>query len=181
MANKEKKLEGQVIYDGKVVKLLLDKVLVPNGKEAYREIVSHNGGAAILCLNKDMQVLLIKQFRYAYNETIYEIPAGKLEKGEEPLEAAYREFEEETGYKANRLEYLGVIYPTCGYSNEKIYLYLALDFETSQTHFDEDEFIEAKFIDLEVVLKMISDGTIKDAKTICAINYYLLKNGKLKC
>ena len=180
MENKEKKLEGKIIYDGKVVKLSLDKVLVPNGKEAYREIVNHNGGAAILCLNNCNEVLLIKQFRYAYAETIYEIPAGKLEKGEDPLTAAYREFEEETGYQANRLDYLGVIYPTCGYSNEKIYLYLALDFKVSHPHFDEDEFIEAEFIDLNQVLDMIQDGTIKDAKTICAINYYLLKKGAVK-
>ena len=99
---KEKKISGEVIYDGKILTLVKDKVICPNNEEAYREIVRHNGGAAILVVNEKNEVLLIRQFRYAYDEIIYEIPAGKLELNEDPYEAAKRELEEETGYKAEK-------------------------------------------------------------------------------
>ena len=115
-----------------------------------------------------------KQFRYAYNEIIYEIPAGKLEKGEDPYDAAIRELEEETANKASKLDYLGVIYPTCGYSDEKIYLYLTTNTVITKTNFDNYEFLVCDFYSFDEVLNMIKDGRIKDAKTICAIQYYLL-------
>ena len=173
----EKKISGEVIYDGKVVRLEKDVVLCPNNNEAYREIVRHNGGAAVLCVTNDNKVILVKQFRYAYNEFLYEIPAGKLELNEDPLVAAEREFEEETGNKAQNIEFLNVIYPTCGYCDEKIYLYLVTDFKQTKTNLDEDEFVETYYIDLKDVYKMILNGEIKDAKTICAINSYILKRG----
>ncbi len=174
MEMKEKKIDGTIIYDGKVIHVVKDKVLCPNGCESVREIVKHNGGAAVLCLNDKEEVLLIKQFRYAYDEVIYEIPAGKLELNENPYDAALRELEEETGNKASELKKLGEIYPTCGYSNEIIYIYLALNCKKTNTHFDDDEIIESKFIPLNEVKEMIKNGIIKDAKTICAINYYEL-------
>lgn len=176
MDMEEKKISGEVLYDGKVVRLERDRVLCPNGKEAYREVVRHNGGAAILCLTEKNEVLLIKQFRYPYEEILYEIPAGKLEQGENPYDAAIRELEEETGNRADRLEFLGKIYPTCGYSSEVIYLYLAKDCTHTKTAFDEDEVIEDTPIPLCRVKEMILSGEIKDAKTICAISYYLMKN-----
>ena len=168
----EKQLDNTLIYDGRVVKLYKDRVLCPNGNESIREYIRHSGGAAILCINSKKEVLLIKQFRYAYNEVMYEIPAGKLEKNEEPLKAAIREFEEETGNKTNELKYLGKIYPTCGYTNEILYLYFTDKYEISHTHFDEDEMVLTEFIPLDKVRQMINDGIIKDAKTICAIYYY---------
>ena len=174
MEMKEKKIDGTLIYDGKVIHVVKDKVLCPNGCESVREIVKHNGGAAVLCLNDKEEVLLIKQFRYAYDEVIYEIPAGKLELNENPYDAALRELEEKTGNKATKLKKLGEIYPTCGYSNEIIYIYLALNCKKTNTHFDDDEIIESKFIPLNEVKEMIKNGIIKDAKTICAINYYEL-------
>ena len=172
MDMREKKIDGDVIYDGKIIKVIKDKVLCPNGKEAYREVVRHNGGAGILCITKDNKVLLERQFRYPYDEVIYEIPAGKLEAGEEPYSAALREFEEETGNKAEYLEHLIDIYPTCGYSSEVIYLYLAKDYVTTKTNLDEDEIIETEYIPLDLVMKMIGEGKIKDAKTICALTVY---------
>ena len=175
MKMKEKKIDGEVLFDGKVVRLERDKVLCPNGRESIREVIHHNGGSAILCLTENQEVLLIKQFRYPYDEVIYEIPAGKLEKNENPYDAALRELEEETGNKATSLEFLGKIYPTCGYSSEIIYLYLAKNYIHTKTSFDEDECIESYYFPLEQVKKMISSGEIKDAKTICAITYYLLK------
>lgn len=178
MDMKEKKIEGNIIYDGKVVKVVRDKVLTPNNTYAYREIIKHNGGAAVLCVNDKDEIILEKQYRYAYDEVLFEIPAGKLEKDEDPYEAALRELEEETGFKANSLDFLGVIYPTCGYSNEKIYIYLAKDYKRTNTHFDEDEVIESSFISLKNAKEMVINGMIKDAKTICAINYYCLKYNK---
>ena len=175
----EKFLNREVIYEGKVLRLELDQVECENGKSAYREIVRHNGGAAILCISKENKVLLIKQFRYAYNEVLYEIPAGKLEKEEEPLSAAQREFEEETGKLALDMSYLTTIYPTCGYTNEKIYLYLVTRFEQSKPHLDEDEFVEPIWLDLKEVLEMIQKGIIRDAKTICAIQAYLIQQKKI--
>lgn len=169
----EKKLDGKVIYDGRILKLELDSVLCENNMKSYREIIRHNGGAGVLCI-KGNRVLLVKQFRYAYNELLYEIPAGKLEKNEDPMEAALRELEEETGYRALNVRYLTNIYPTCGYSDEKIYLYLVDDVVEAKTNLDADEFIETNWFDLNEVLEMIRNGLIRDAKTICAINLYLL-------
>lgn len=177
MDMREVKKDGKVIYDGKIFKIELDTVICPNKREAKREIVRHHGGACILAVNDKEEILLIKQFRYAYDEVIYEIPAGKLEENEEPYAAALRELEEETGYKANKLDYLGVIYPTVGYCSEKIYIYQASEFIKTQTNFDEDEVIEAEFVPLKKVLEMIQNGIIKDAKVICAINYYLINKG----
>jgi ADP-ribose pyrophosphatase len=171
----EKKIDGEVLYDGKIIRVERDTVLCPNGKSAFREVVRHNGGAAILCITKDDKVLLERQFRYPYNEVIYEIPAGKLEKGEDPYQAALREFEEETGNKAESLEHLIDIYPTCEYSSEVIYLYLAKDYVKTTTNFDEDEVIETEYIPLNDVLEMINSGKIKDAKTICALSTYLIR------
>jgi ADP-ribose pyrophosphatase len=171
----EKKISGEVLYSGKVVRLEKDKVLCPNGNESYREIVRHNGGAAILCVTKDNKVLLERQYRYAYDEVLYEIPAGKLEKGEDPYYAAMREFEEETGNKAKELIHLIDIYPTCGYSSEIIYIYLAKDYVKTSTNFDPDEVILTEYIPLDDVLKRIAEGKIKDAKTICAIQAFLYR------
>ncbi|MGM9970548.1 MAG: NUDIX hydrolase [Anaeroplasma sp.] len=178
MEMKEKKLSSDLIFEGKVVKIVKDKVMCPNGRESIREIVRHNGGAGVLCITNDNKILLIKQYRYAYDEIIYEIPAGKLEEGENPYNAAMRELEEETGNKASELIPLGSIYPTCGYSSEIIYLYLATNCEHTRQHFDDDEFIEVFYFTIDEVKKMIINGTIKDAKTICAFNNYLLLKNK---
>ena len=172
---KEVKIDSELIFDGKVVRLERDLVKCPNGNNSYREIIRHNGGAAIFCLNEKNEVLLERQFRYAYNDVIYEIPAGKLEKNEDPYLAALRELEEETGFKASRLESLGKIYPTCGYTNEIIYLFLANDYVKTNTHFDDDEVIETLWVSIDKLKQMILDGEINDAKTICALNNYLIK------
>ncbi|MDE6660686.1 MAG: NUDIX hydrolase [Anaeroplasmataceae bacterium] len=175
----EKFLSRKVLYEGKILRLDLDEVECENGNLAKREIVRHNGGAAILCISEENKVLMIKQFRYAYNEILYEIPAGKLENEEDPYRAALREFEEETGNVALDLSYLTTIYPTCGYSSEKIYLYLVTKYYPSCQHLDEDEFIEPLWIDLKDVLEMISKGIIRDAKTICALQAYLIQQNKI--
>ena len=170
---KENQIKSNKIYDGKVVKLYVDEVLTPNGNNATREIIKHNGGVCVLAII-DNKVILEKQYRYAYDEILYELPAGKLEKDEDPIKAGIRELLEETGYEASNLISYGVMYPTCGYSNEIIYLYKAVDLVKKQRNLDEDEVIDIELVEIEKVVEMINDGTIKDAKTICLISKYLL-------
>ena len=172
----EKKINGEVLYDGYVVRLEKDKVLCPNNNEAYREIVRHSGGAAVLCVTKENKIVLVRQFRYAFNEILLEIPAGKLEKGEMPQASALRELEEEAGYKALASEHLITIYPTVGYCSEKIYVYLVTDYEITETNLDENEFVEVVEVTIEEAVNMIQTGEIKDGKTICAIYQYLMRN-----
>ena len=145
-----------------------------NKRKSYREIIKHNGGVCVLAVI-DNKIILEKQYRYAYDEILYELPAGKLEEGEIPEVAAKRELLEETGYEANKLIDYGVMYPTCGYSNEKIYLYVADGLSKKQRNLDEDEVIDIEYLEIDKVLDMISQGIIKDAKTICLISKYLLK------
>ena len=173
MDKREIKLDSKVVFDGKVVHVTLDNVKCPNGNISQREIVHHHGGVCILGL-VDNKVIIEKQYRYAYDEELYELPAGKLEKDESSYEAGLREFEEETGYKAESLTSLGVMYPTCGYSNEIIYLYLANNISPSKRHLDDDEVIDIMYLPIEEIVDMINSGVIKDAKTIIAISKYLL-------
>lgn len=171
MDKQEKTISSEVIYDGKVIHVRKDKVLCPNGKESYREIVDHHGGVGVLAF-LDGKIALVKQYRYAYQEELYEMPAGKLEKDEDPSEGGKRELEEEVGYVADKFEYLGKMYPSCGYTNEIIYLYKAENLRKTHTHLDEDEFVEVYWFSLEEIKKMVKEGQIVDAKTICAL--YLL-------
>ena len=170
----EKKLKSQTVYSGRVVTLELDDVLLPNGKKGIRECVRHSGGAAVL-LVKEGKVLLVKQFRYPYGKEIYEIPAGKLNKGEDPLKAAERELEEETGFKAVLVHALDV-YPSPGYTDEIIHIYFANDIKVGNLNPDEDEFITHEFFDFETVLKMIESGEICDLKTVAAVYKYKIEN-----
>ena len=174
----EKKITGKTLYDGKIISLNLDEVELPDGSTSFREYVKHSGGAAILLI-KDNKVLLVKQFRYAYNKEIYEIPAGKLNKDEDPKVAATRELEEETGYKAE-LVHMADIYPTPGYTDEIIHIYHAQKYEFVGQKLDEGEFLNCQFIDIETVLKMIESGEIADAKTIIAVYKYLLSQKSKK-
>ena len=174
---KEKQLKSNQIYDGKVVKLYVDDVICPNNNISKREIVKHNGGVCVLAI-VDGKIIMEKQYRYAYDEVLYELPAGKLETNEDSYLAGLRELEEETGYKAEKLIDYGMMYPTCGYSNEIIYLYVANGLSKTQRNLDEDEFIDIEYIELSKVVDMINKGIIKDAKTICLISKYLLANNK---
>lgn len=171
----EKTLKSNLIYKGKILKVYNDEVLCINNNVSTREIVKHLGGVCILGFI-DEKVILEKQYRYAFNEELFELPAGKLEENEKPYDAALREFEEETGYKALSLEYYGMMYPTCGYSNEIIYLYVADNIVKSKRNLDEDEAIDIIYLSLDEVVKMVNNNTIKDAKTICLISKFLIKN-----
>ena len=173
MSHEEKTVKKNYIYQGKILNLRVDDALLEDGTNCKREIVEHSGGACVLYVENE-RVLFVKQYRYAYGETVCEIPAGKLNAGEDPKQAAARELEEETGVKAARLELLYEIYPTPGYTNERIYIYRAFDGEKTQTHLDEGEFLDVEWIALGRVKEMLKSGEIKDAKTIIALQAYLL-------
>lgn len=169
----EKTVKKNYIYNGKIINLRCDDALLPDGTPCLREIVEHPGGACVLYVENGC-VLLVRQFRYAYGESMYEIPAGKLDKEEDPMCAAARELEEETGIKAERFELLFVNYPTPGYTNEKIYIYRAYGGEKVSRHLDEDEFLDVEYIPVERVKQMLKNGEIRDGKTIIALQAYFL-------
>ena len=168
----EKTLSSTTIYDGKVIKVMRDQVSLPNGESAYREIVHHNGGATVLAVKDDM-VYFVRQYRYAYHDELLELPAGKLNEGEDPKSCAIRELEEETGLRATDVDLITKLYPSPGYTDEVIYVYLALDFVQGTQHLDEDEFLGVITLPLSTVKDMLDSGEIRDAKTIVALRYYL--------
>ena len=172
---KERTVKVNYVYQGKIVNLRCDEAALPDGKPCKREMVEHPGGASVLCVYKG-KVALVRQFRYAYQEELLEIPAGKLERGEDPMLAAKRELEEETGLVASELKPLFTLYPTPGYTNEKIYIYEASGVTLGKQHLDEGEFLNVVFLPVEEVARMIEKREIRDAKTIVAVQSYLLKN-----
>lgn len=169
----EKTVQKNYIYRGKILTLRCDDALLPDGKPCKREIIEHSGGACVLYVEND-KVLLVRQYRYAYGESLYEIPAGKLDQGEDPMQAAARELEEEAGLRAEKLELLFIDYPTPGYTNEKIYIYRAYGGVKTQAHLDEGEFLDVEFIPLSRVKEMLKNGKIRDGKTIIALQAYFL-------
>ncbi|MBQ9485362.1 MAG: NUDIX hydrolase [Clostridia bacterium] len=168
----EKTLEKNVVYNGKILNLRKDKVMLPNGKEGAREIVEHGGGSAVLC-ERDGKVLMVRQFRYAYGECVWEIPAGKVDRGEDPLDTAFRELEEECGVKAGKMTLLFTVYPSPGYTSEIIRIYRAEDIVKGKNRLDEDEFLTAVWVEKARLKSMIKDGEIKDSKTLIALLYAL--------
>jgi len=165
----EKTISSEKIYNGKIINLKRDTVLLPDGETAYRELIEHPGGVSVLPIDSEGYTYLVKQYRKPYEEILLEAPAGKLSPGEEPIECGKRELIEETGLVAKKMIYLGWIIPTPGYTNEKIHLYLALDLTQKQATPDEDEFLKVeKFKFNDIVQKCIS-GEIKDAKTVISV------------
>ena len=162
---------GKTVFDGKLLKVNVDEVLLENGKTSVREYVEHRGGAAIVAETED-GILFVEQFRYPYREYVLELPAGKRENGENPVITAKRELEEETGFKTGKLKFLCEIYPSPAYTDERLYLFLATELEKTSAHLDEDEFLSVKAIKAEAVVKMIARGEIKDAKTLVALMEY---------
>lgn len=172
MELKEKKLSSKEIYRGRIINLFVDDVLLPNGKESKREVVRHCKASAVLAVNDRNEVLLERQYRYPYDEVLTEIPAGKCDGDEDPLDTAKRELEEETGYRAEEMTYLGKIYPTCAYTDEVIYLYLAKGLTKTHQHLDEGESLDYSFVPMEDLLQDLREGRIPDAKTLSALAFY---------
>ena len=158
----------QGIHNGRVLNFHVDDITLCNGEKATRECVDHPGGVGIIALTDDECVYMVRQFRYPYKESIYEIPAGKREKGEDPLETGKRELQEECGVVAENYIDLGKIYPSPGYTNEEIYLYAATGLTEVEQNLDEDEFLQATKMKLTTLIAKIMSGEITDAKTIAA-------------
>lgn len=160
------------IYDGLIFKVSQRVVRLPNGKEAKRDILEMSGASAILPVLPDGRILFVNQYREAAEKMILEIPAGKLDRGENPEDGAIRELEEETGYQAPSLQFMFSFYPAAAYNTEQIYVYLAEDLRPGVMKPDEDEFLTQEALDLETALAMIDDGRISDAKTVAALLFY---------
>ncbi len=176
MPHFEKTISSKEIFSGKVIRVCHDDVILENGKSAKREVVYHNGGVCVLPLTESSEVLFVKQFRYPYRQEVLEIPAGKLEKGEDPLESGKRELLEEVGAAADKITFLGELYPSPGYCGEIISMYLAEDLSFAEQSLDEDEFLDVVKIPLSEAVKMVMENKIPDAKTQTAIlKTYLLK------
>lgn len=165
----EKTLNSKVAYEGKVVTLLRDDVVVADGHKSFREVIVHSGGVVVVAMKDKDTILLVKQYRYPIKEVVLELPAGKLEVGEDPDFACKRELEEETGYRAKNWKSLGYINTSPGICTEKLYLYLASDLEFVGEHPDEGEIIKSFEYKISDVFDMINNGQINDAKTICGL------------
>lgn len=165
----EKKLSGELIYDGIIVHLYKDEIALPDGKHATREVIRHQGAVCVAALDNDNNIYLVRQYRYPFSSVTVEIPAGKLDHGETPLEGAVRELREETGIIANKYQYLGELYTSPAIIDEIIHMYLASDLRFEKQDPDEDEFVEVFKMSLDECLNQIMKGNIPDAKTQTAV------------
>ena len=164
-----RRINREEVYKGKIFTVVQDEIEFENGKKAKWDLVMHNGACAIVPLTDQQEVILVRQYRNAEDGEILEIPAGKLEKDEEPLTCARRELEEEIGHYANSIKKLCAMYTAVGFSDEKLHLYLATDLVKTQQNLDEDEYIDIITYPLQEAIEMIFTGTIKDNKTIVGL------------
>ncbi|EHJ09110.1 NUDIX domain-containing protein [Staphylococcus simiae] len=174
MSFKEKTIDRTVIYNGHIIDLEVHKVELPDGQTSTRELVYHNGAVAICAVTPNNEVLLVKQYRKAVEQTLLEIPAGKLEQQEEREEAAKRELEEETGYKTNTLQHITDMYGSPGFCNEKLSIYFTDKLIEGTLNLDDDEFVELYKIPIDNIRNMLDNKEIEDAKTVIALQYLLL-------
>jgi len=164
-----KRLQRQPIYKGKIVDLSLDRVRLPGGRTCELELIRHPGAAAVVPVDADGSVLLVRQYRYAADGWLLEVPAGKLDGAERPEACALREVEEETGHRVNELAPLGWIFTTPGFTDEKIWLYLATGLAPTRQDLQEDEVLTVERMPLGRAVRMAETGEIRDAKSICAL------------
>ena len=162
-------LERRPIFDGRIVKLSVDTIRLPNGKACDLEMIRHPGAAAVVPIDSDGNVLLVRQYRYAAAGYLLEIPAGKLDGDELPERCAVREVEEEVGYRPETLTPLGFIHTTPGFTDERIWLYLATDLSVAQQELQDDEVLTVERVPFEEAVEMAVDGRITDGKSICAL------------
>ena len=179
---KEKTISSENIFSGKVISLQVDEVELPNGKIAKREIIKHPGAVAIIAITDENKIVMVEQYRKALEQTIIEIPAGKLESGEQPDVCAKRELEEETSYECESLELLNSFYTSPGFANEIVHVYLAkgLTKKEDAAGLDEDEFVNLMELTIGEALQAIEEKKIYDAKTIFAVQYLQLQEALKK-
>jgi len=168
---KEKKLSSKTVYSGRIFDVLVDEVELPSGRKTSREVVRHNGAVGLVPLLDDGRIVLEEQYRYPAEEILIEIPAGRLEEGEDPDDTARRELLEETGYLADTMERVLTFFTTPGYTSEKLYLYIARGLRKTESKPDFDENIRLMEISVQEALGLIEKGKIKDGKTIVALLY----------
>ena len=178
MPHTETKLESKEIFDGHVIHVTLDTVRLEDGRTSLREVVHHHGGACVLPIDDEGCIYLVRQFRYALGEEIWELPAGKLEPGEDPFESAKRELSEECGLSADNYTDLGVVYPTVGYDSEKIYQWAATGLHKGGQHLDAGEFLDVVRMPFAEALQKVLHGEIKDSKTQIGLMKYALLQDK---
>lgn len=165
----EKKTDSELVFNGKIIQVYFDSIILPNKKKATREKVSHPGAVAVVPLNKKNEIILIRQYRYPVEEVLVEIPAGKLDYNEAPEKCARRELFEEVGVIDGKLTKLCSFFTTPGFSNELLHLFLATDFTVHKNNPDEDEFLQIIEVPLNQCLDWINEGKIKDAKSMIGI------------
>ena len=165
----EKTLSSQQIYDGRILKLRLDTVKLPSGRVTKREIVEHDDSIAIVAIDGDDNVLLVKQFRKAVEKEVLEIPAGGIEPGEEPVAAVKRELREETGFLPQRVERIGGFYTSPGYSSEFLHLFVASDLTPEKLQAEDTESIKVERVPISRILELIRTGAINDAKSVAGL------------
>ncbi len=158
-----------MIYKGAILNLRRDRVEVKGGKTSYREIIEHNGAVALVAITNEGKAVMVRQYRKPCEDIILEIPAGKIDQGEDVASAAVRELKEETGYTAGNIEFLTKFYVSCGYSEEQISLYLCTQLTAGEPEFDEDEDLEILEIPMEEIYRMCMRGEIVDSKTMVGI------------
>ena len=173
----EKTISSKEIFNGKIIRLQVDDVELPDGKTSKREIVKHPGAVAIIALNDEGKIIMVEQYRKPLERSLLEIPAGKLEPGEEPKITAERELEEETGYRADKLDYLTSFYTSPGFADEIIHIYVASGLNEIENPMigDEDEFVELYELSLDEALQAVDEKRIYDAKTVYAVQYLQLQ------
>ncbi|EMA6341446.1 NUDIX hydrolase [Bacillus cytotoxicus] len=173
----ERTVATEPVFDGKVIKVRVDEVVLPNGEMSKREIVNHPGAVAIIAITDEGKIVLVEQYRKALEKDIVEIPAGKLEPGEKPEVTAVRELEEETGYVCDEMEFITSFYTSPGFADEILYVYKAtgLKRKENKAALDEDEFVELMEVSLEEAISFVKSQRIHDAKTMFAVQYLQLQ------
>jgi len=165
----EKQIRSETLYRGLIVNVRSDIAELHNGVKVKREVVEHPGGVGIVPVTRDNKILMVRQYRYPMEGTLLEIPAGKLDDGEDPLECAKRELSEETGCTAGEYVDLGAVYPSPGFCRETLYLYLALDLRHGEMHLDENELLSLEAFGIDELIGMIMENKLPDAKSIIGI------------
>ena len=167
--NPEPTVSSRRIFDGKILSLRVDTVALSSGIEATREVIEHGPAVAIVPVDDTGNVHLVKQYRKAIGDSLLEVPAGRMERGEDPAEAARRELGEETGLEAGKLDFLGSYFTTPGFTDEEMYAFLATDLREGEAHPDEDEEVERVIMPLEQAVEMVNNGELHDGKSIAAL------------
>lgn len=169
MIFEEKTLKENIVFEGRIITLHVDDIELLDGQKAIREVVEHSGGVCVAALTEKKELFFVRQYRYPYKKVLIELPAGKLEKGEDPLEAGMRELEEECGLVADTVISMGTVYPTVAYCSEIIHLFAAKGLKKTSQHLDEGEFLDVEKIPLETAVEMVMNGEISDSKTVALV------------